>query len=138
MKKMKKFQSNLNNMEPLEEKTINKQIELKTKDQLGKRVIKMEYWLSLNNRDISGEVKKEMSKVIKFIINLKTKIWQKTSSKEEKLAKTTLLLKNKFLKAARTILKQAKTNTSYQWLKALELLITKLDKQTYWITIENY
>jgi hypothetical protein len=74
MKKMKKFQSNLNNMEPLEEKTINKQIELKTKDQLGKRVIKMEYWLSLNNRDISGEVKKEMSKVIKFIINLKTKI----------------------------------------------------------------
>jgi hypothetical protein len=98
----------------------------------------MEYWLSLNNRDISGEVKKEMSKVIKFIINLKTKIWQKTSSKEEKLAKTTLLLKNKFLKAARTILKQAKTNTSYQWLKALELLITKLDKQTYWTTIENY
>jgi hypothetical protein len=34
----------------------------------------MEYWLSRNNRDISGEVKKEMSKVIKFIINLKTKI----------------------------------------------------------------
>lgn len=116
----------------------------RSKDLLGKKTIKMEWLYQSPSLDTSGEVRKEIYKVIKFIIIRtlnRSMFYKKTFSKEEKPLKTNLHQKSNFQRVLKTNLKWVRVNMRFQWqlIWASTFPITIMDKEIWlMITIDHW